>query len=64
MGNFLKKEPKMINVLQPLSRFFKRAHPYTVAHYLGRKNTQRILGCKIKKKSKIFAEEQIEEQNH
>jgi len=54
----------MINVLQPLSRFFKRAHPYTVAHYLGRKNTQRILGCKIKKKSKIFAEEQIEEQNH
>lgn len=39
-------------------RFFKRSHPYTVAFYLGRKNTQRILDCKIKKKSELFASQQ------
>ncbi|CAM4481896.1 Transposase [Alteromonas australica] len=54
----------MVNVLHPFSRFFKRAHPYTVAHYIGRKNAQRILGCKIKKKSKIFAEQQSENEHH
>lgn len=39
----------MENVFHSFSRFFKRAHPYTVAHYIGRKNAQRILGCKIKR---------------
>ena len=43
--------------MKALKRFFKRAHPYTVAYYLGRKNTQRILDCKIKKKSKLLAEQ-------
>lgn len=38
-------------------RFFKRAHPYTVAYYIGRKNTQKILDCKIKKKSKLLDEQ-------
>ena len=54
----------MENVFHSISRFFKRAHPYPVAHYIGRKNAQRILGCKIKKKSKIFADQHVEDQNH
>jgi len=54
----------MSSVYLSFSRFFKRAHPYTVAYYIGRKNTQKILGCKIQKKSKIFAEQQIEDPNH
>ena len=52
----------MENVFHSFSRFFKRAHPYTVAHYIGRKNAQRILGCKIKKKSKIYADQHVEDQ--
>lgn len=47
----------IMNILtKSFSRFFERAHPYTIAYYLGRKNTQRILDCKIKKKSKLEAE--------
>lgn len=37
------------------SRFFERAHPYTVAYYIGRKNAEKIFDCKIKKKSKLLA---------
>ena len=54
----------MENVFHSFSRFFKRAHPYTVAHYIGRKNAQRILGCKLKKKSKIFADQHVEDQKN
>ena len=54
----------MENVVRSFSRFFKRAHPYTVAYYIGRKNTQKILGCKIQKKSKLFAEQHIEDNAH
>ncbi|CAD5250029.1 MULTISPECIES: hypothetical protein [Alteromonas] len=54
----------MNNVVKSFSRFFRRAHPYTVAYYIGRKNAQNILGCKIQKKSKIFASKQTEEQQH
>ncbi|MCU7554494.1 hypothetical protein OCL06_07775 [Alteromonas sp. ASW11-19] len=45
-------------ISKTFSRFFERAHPYTVAFYLGRKNTQRILDCKIKKKSKLQPEQE------
>ena len=31
------------------SALFRRKHPYAIAAYLGRKNAQNILGCKIKK---------------
>ncbi|RDV24486.1 hypothetical protein DXV75_13770 [Alteromonas aestuariivivens] len=48
----LKKEAVMVKAI---SKFFKRQHPYTVAFYIGRKNTQRILDCKIQKKSKLLA---------
>ncbi|GEM_PF-159876 len=51
----------MDGVFNSFSRFFNRAHPYTVAHYIGRKNAQRILGCKIKKKSKLFAQQHADE---
>jgi hypothetical protein len=65
LGQFLIEGANtMENVFHSFSRFFKRAHPYTVAHYIGRKNAQRILGCKIKKKSKIYADQHVEEQNH
>ncbi|NDV91754.1 hypothetical protein GTH32_11215 [Alteromonas sp. 345S023] len=50
-----------MNVFKPFSRFFTRAHPYTIAHYIGRKNAQRALGCKIKKKKKLFEEQEREE---
>ncbi|WP_218310973.1 hypothetical protein [Alteromonas antoniana] len=51
-----------MNILtKSFSRFFEKAHPYTIAYYLGRKNTQRILDCKIKKKSKLEAQMQAEE---
>ncbi|WP_268235990.1 hypothetical protein [Alteromonas lipolytica] len=38
-----------------ITKFFKPKHPFAVAAYLGRKNTQRILDCKIEKKSKLLA---------
>ena len=34
-------------MLKAFTKFFKRKHPYAIAAYLGRKNTQRILDCKI-----------------
>lgn len=51
----------MKNLTKSFSRFFEKAHPYTIAYYLGRKNTQRILDCKIKKKSKLEAQMQSDE---
>jgi len=60
----IKRSTIMNNVVKSFSRFFRRAHPYTVAYYIGRKNAQNILGCKIQKKSKIFASKQTEEQQH
>lgn len=42
-------------MLKSLTKFFKRKHPYTVAFYIGRKNTQRIFDCKIKKKSELLS---------
>jgi hypothetical protein len=43
--------------MKAFKRFFKRSHPYTVAWYLGRKNTQKIFNCKIKKKSELLDEQ-------
>lgn len=42
-------------MLEAFSKFFERKHPYSVCYYVGRKNTQRILDCKIKKKSKLVS---------
>ena len=42
-------------MLKAFTKFFNRKHPYAIAAYLGRKNTQRILDCKIEKKSKLLA---------
>ncbi|WP_164078382.1 hypothetical protein [Alteromonas facilis] len=39
------------------AKFFKPKHPFAVAFYIGRKNTQRILDCKIEKKSKLLDEQ-------
>ncbi|QJR79293.1 hypothetical protein CA267_018715 [Alteromonas pelagimontana] len=33
-----------------------RQHPYAIAALIGRKNTQRALGCKIAKKSKLLSD--------
>lgn len=41
-------------MIKSIRKFFKPKHPYTVAFYIGRKNTQRILDCKIKKKSELL----------
>lgn len=40
-------------MFRSLSEMFKRKHPYMIASYIGRKNTQRIFDCKINKKSKF-----------
>jgi len=37
-------------MLKTFTKLFKRKHPYAVAAYVGRKNAQRILDCKIEKK--------------
>lgn len=44
-------------MLKAITKFFKRKHPYAVAAYVGRKNTQRILDCKIEKKKKLLAQD-------
>ncbi len=42
-------------MLKTFTKLFERKHPYAVAAYVGRKNAQRILDCKIEKKSKLLA---------
>ncbi len=34
----------------------KKKHPYPVCSYIGRKNVQNILDCKIKKRKKLESE--------
>lgn len=42
-------------MFKSFTKFFQRKHPYTVAFYIGRKKTQKIFDCKIKKKSELLA---------
>mgnify|MGYP001185437505 CR=1 FL=1 len=42
-------------MIKSFTKFFQRKHPYTVAFYIGRKKTQKIFDCKIKKKKDLLS---------
>ncbi len=43
-------------MVKGLRRFFRRRHPVSVVHYIGRKNLERIYDAKLAKRSQLQAQ--------